>query len=67
MLVFGLHVVTFHVGRTVDVAQVVGTVVGIEDERATVVDERVSGYRVVVVEKQVFGVGNPTETASNSE
>ena len=56
-LVSGLYVVTVHVGRTVDVAQVVGAVVGIEDERATVVGEQVSGGRVVIVEEQVFGVG----------
>src|ERR671910_297421 len=56
-LVGGLHVVTLHVGRAVDVAQVVGAFVGIEDERATVVGEKVSGARVVVVEEQVFGVG----------
>src|SRR5829696_9998001 len=56
-LVGGLHVVTIHVGRAVDVAQVVGAVVGIEDERATVVGEQVSGDWVVVVEEQVFGVG----------
>ena len=42
-LVGGLYVVTVHVGRAVDVAQVVGAVVGIEDERATVVGEKVSG------------------------
>src|SRR5215203_3019130 len=56
-LVGGLHVVTVHVGRPVDVAQVEDAVVGIEDERATVVGEQLSGARVVVVEQQVFGVG----------
>src|SRR5215212_1030235 len=56
-LVSGPHVVTVHVGRTVDVAQVKGAFVGIEDERATVVGEKVPGLRVVVVEEHVFGVG----------
>src|SRR5829696_3216155 len=56
-LVSGPHVVTVHVGRTVDVAQVKGAFVGIEDERATVVGEKVPGARVVVVEEHVFGVG----------
>src|SRR4029453_832486 len=56
-LVGSLHVVTIQVGRAVDVAQVVGALVGIEDERATVVDEKVSGNWVVVVEEHVFGIG----------
>src|SRR5829696_3169705 len=51
-LVGGLHVVTIQVGRAVDVAHVYGAVVSIEDELSTVVGEKVSGLRVVVVEKQ---------------
>src|SRR5215203_133169 len=51
------HVVTVHVGWSVDVAQVECAVVGVEDERASVVGELIPGDRIAVVEKQIFGVG----------
>src|SRR5215204_3616473 len=56
-LVGGLHVITIHVGWAVDVAQVLDAIVGVEDERTTVVGEQISGARLIVVEEQVFGVG----------
>jgi hypothetical protein len=49
-LIGGLHVVTVRVGRAVNVAQIADASVGIEDERATIVGEQVSGAWVVIVE-----------------
>src|SRR5215216_1615376 len=56
-LVSSHYDVTVQVRWSVDVAQVGGAVVGIEDERTAVKSEKVFGLRVVVVEEHVFGVG----------